>query len=185
MKIFTSFLHFTAKYFLPLVISIFLLYGGLNFADDDNSHYSSVGNIGLTITNFGTIGHGFTLWPGQPSCQYPKSSGIEHLFDGGLWVGGRKNGTTYVTTGAIDASVGNRGEGFEYTNASGQHISEKSSLNTSPYYSPDAISHQDFICEYTDTNTTVGGVIIVNHTPLGIKIIQQSYCWNYPYADFL
>lgn len=184
MKIFTSFLHFTAKYFLPLVISIFLLYGGLNFADDDNSHYSSVGNIGLTITNFGTIGHGFTLWPGQPSCQYPKSSGIEHLFDGGLWVGGRKNGTTYVTTGAIDASVGNRGEGFEYTNASGQHISEKSSLNTSPYYSPDAISHQDFICEYTDTNTTVGGVIIVNHTPLGIKIIQQSYCWNYPYADF-
>jgi hypothetical protein len=184
MKIFTPFLHFTAKYFLPLVISIFLLYGGLNIADDDNSHYSSVGNIGLTITNFGTIGHGFTLWPGQPSCQYPKSSGIEHLFDGGLWIGGRKNGTTYVTTGAIDASVGNRGEGFEYTNESGQHITEKSSLNTSPYYSPDAISHQDFICEYTDTNTMVGGNIIVNHTPLGIKIIQQSYCWNYPYADF-
>ena len=35
---------------------------------------------------------GFTLWPGQPSCEYAKGSGIEHLFDGGLWIGGVKNG---------------------------------------------------------------------------------------------
>ena len=172
------------KYGLSAVIVSILLYGGMNLADDDNSHYTNVGNIGLTITNFGTIGHGFTLWPQQPSCEYPKSSGIEHLFDGGVWVGGRKNGITYVTTGAIDASVANRGEGFEFTNASGQTITVRSSLTNSSNYSPLAISHQDFICEYTDTNTVVGGQIILNHVPLGIKIIQQSYCWNYPYADF-
>lgn len=172
------------KFFWCVLLFLLLAYPSFTFADDDISHWTSAGNIGLTVTNFGTIGHGFVLWPGQPSCAYPKGSMIEHLFDGGLWVGGRKNGVTYVTTGAIDASISARGEGFEYTNNPGWVITEKSSLLTSPNYSPDAISHQDFICEYIDTNTVVGGQIILNHTPLGIKVIQQSYCWNYPYADF-
>ncbi|KXK55845.1 MAG: fibronectin type III domain-containing protein [Chlorobi bacterium OLB5] len=160
------------------------MYGGFATADDDINKYTNVGNIGLTVTNFGTIGHGFTLWPGQPSLEYPKGSQIEHLFDGGLWIGGKKNGVIRVTTGAIDASSSNRGEGFEYTNAAGQIITQRSSLLTSPYYSQLAVSHQDFICEYTDTATTIGGQLIVNHNPLGLKIIQSSYCWNYPYADF-
>lgn len=185
MNIFTnSDLKFIIKNIVPLSIILILLYSTLTFADDDVSKYTNVGNIGLTVTNIGTIGHGFTLWPGQPSCEYPKGSGIEHLFDGGLWIGGVKNGVVKVTTGAIDASVSSRGEGFEYTTASGQTITVKSSLTSSPYFSLDAISHQDFICEYIDTNTSVGGQLIVNHTPMGLKIIQQSYCWNYPYADF-
>lgn len=37
------------------------------FRKDDNSKYTSVGNLGITITNFGTYGHGFALWPQQPS----------------------------------------------------------------------------------------------------------------------
>jgi hypothetical protein len=185
MRIFTgSFFNRIFKYFLSLLLISVILYGGFISADDDVNKYTNVGSIGLTVTNFGTIGHGFTLWPGQPSCEYPKGSQIEHLFDGGFWIGGYKNGIVRVTTGAIDASSANRGEGFEYTNAPGQVITQKSSLLTSPYYSPSAISHQDFICEYTDTATTIGGQVIVNHVPLGLKIIQSSYCWNYPYADF-
>ena len=185
MRIYTgSFLNRIVKYSISAILSSVILYGGFLMADDDVNKYTNVGNIGLTITNFGTIGHGFTLWPGQPSCEYPKASAIEHLFDGGLWIGGYKNGVIRVTTGAIDASSSNRGEGFEYTNAAGQTITQRSSLLTSPFYSPLAISHQDFICEYTDTNTNIGGQLIVNHNPLGLKVIQQSYCWNYPYADF-
>lgn len=184
MRIFTDSLRIIIKYFLVFCTIAFLLYGGLNYADDDISHFTNVGNIGLTITNFGTIGHGFTLWPQQPSCEYPKGSGIEHVFDGGLWIGGYKDGVIHVTTGSIDANVSQRGEGFEFASAPGQIISQKSSLTTSPFYSPSAISHQDFICEYTDTNTVIGGQLVVNHVPLGLKIIQQSYCWNYPYADF-
>ena len=184
MSFFTNSAFKSNIVFFPFVIIVILLYSAISLADDDVSKYTNTGNIGLTITNFGTIGHGFTLWPGQPSCEYPKGSGIEHVFDGGLWFGGIKNGVVRVTTGAIDASSSNRGEGFEYTSSSGQIISVKSSLTTSPYYSIDAISHQDFICEYTDTNTYIGGQLIVNHNPLGLKIIQQSYCWNYPYADF-
>lgn len=185
MRIFSgSLFNRIFKYFLSTVIACALLYGGFIHADDDVSKYTNVGNIGLTITNFGTVGHGFTLWPGQPSCEYPRGSGIEHLFDGGIWVGGIKGGVIRVSTGAIDAAAANRGEGFEFTNEAGQTITHKSSLLTSPFYSPTAISHQDFICEYTDTNTIVGGQVIVNHVPMGLKVIQQSYCWNYPYADF-
>lgn len=153
---------------------------------DDNSKYTNVGNIGLTITNFGMYGHGFTLWPRQPNCEYPKGSGIEHIFDGSLWVGGIVDGQIKVTTGAVDAaSVGARGGGFEFTNAEASVIIENSSLLTSKFFSPDAISHQDFIAEYSDTSTRLlSGEVIPDHNPLGIAVRQESYAWNFPFADF-
>ncbi|MBM4175608.1 MAG: hypothetical protein FJ213_05460 [Ignavibacteria bacterium] len=153
---------------------------------DDNSKYTKIGNIGLTITNFGMYGHGFTLWPAQPSCEYPKGSGIEHLFDGGLWVGGFVDGQVRVTTASVDAStVGARGGGFEFTNSAESYVIEKSSLLNSKYYRPEAISHQDFIAEYADTSTKLAaGEPIPDHIPLGIAVRQESYAWNFPFADF-
>ena len=160
---------------------------------DDDSHYTTVGNISLTITNFGTYGNGFTDWPDQPSCEYPIGSGIENIFDGGLWVGGfisdNAEGANrigpYVTTGAVDASsVSSRGGGFEYTNESDDHIVERSSLLSSSNYSPKPISHQDLIMNYADTNTTVSGETIEDHDPLGIAIHHEAYAWNYSFADF-
>jgi hypothetical protein len=165
--------------------------------DDDNSKYTNVGNIGLTVTNFGTYGHGFSLWPEQPSCEYPLGSGIEHIFDGGLWVGGYIANDSiggpgsgkvgpYVTTGAVDASsVSGRGGGFEFTNARGSVMKERSSLTDSRFYDPRAVSHQDFVCNYVDTNRTLlNGEIIENHNPLGLAVHQESYAWNFPFADF-
>lgn len=163
--------------------------------DDDNSKYTNVGNIGITVTNFGTYGHGFVLWSdGQPSCEYPLGSRIEHLFDGGLWVGGfiandslgsGKVGP-FVTTGAVDASsVSSRGGGFEFTNAQGNFIKERSSLFDSGVFSPLAISHQDFVMDFTDTNTTfLNGEQIIDHDPLGVAVHQETYAWNYPFANF-
>jgi hypothetical protein len=162
--------------------------------DDDSHHFTNVGNIGLTVTNFGTYGNGFAFWPDQPSCEYPLGSGIEHIFDGGLWVGGFisndsvGSGRTgpYVTTGAVDAaSVSSRGGGFEFTNAAGSSILERSSLIDSRVYSPQAISHQDFVMDYVDTNTTfLNGETIEGHNPLGLAIHEETYAWNYPFADF-
>lgn len=162
--------------------------------NDDKDHYTNVGNIGITITNFGTYGHGFSLWPEQPSCEYPLGSGIEHIFDGGLWVGaytsedstGSNRQGPFVTTGAVDASsVSSRGGGFEFTNAPGSMMLERSSLSDSRYYDPKAVSHQDFVCDYTDTNTTLlNGEVIEGHDPLGLVIHQESYAWNFPFADF-
>ena len=156
--------------------------------DDDNSKYTNIGNIGLTVTNFGTYGHGFSLWPDQPSCEYPKGSGIEHVFDGGLYIGGimRGNSEPFVTTGAVDASsVAARGGGFEFTNRAGEKTFERSSLYDSPYYQPNAISHQDFVMNFTDTNTVyLNGEPITDHHPLGVVVNQESYAWNFPFADF-
>lgn len=161
---------------------------------DDNSKYTNVGNIGLTVTNFGTYGHGFGLWPEQPSCEYPIDSGIEHIFDGGLWIGGYVSNDEnlsgrvgpFVTTAAVDASsVSNRGGGFEFTNATTSFVKERSSLIDSKFFSPYAISHQDLYMDYTDSNRTLNnGELIVDHTPLGVVVRQETYSWNYPFADF-
>ncbi|MBK7979922.1 MAG: hypothetical protein IPK06_07935 [Ignavibacteriae bacterium] len=161
--------------------------------DDDNSKFTNIGNIALTITNFGTYGHGFSLWPEQPSCEYPIGSGIENIFDGGLWVGAflsDENGNNklgpFVTTGAVDASsVSARGGGFEFTNNDGEIVTERSSLIDSKFFDPKAISHQDFVMNFVDTNRTLSnGELIVDHNPLGISIHQETYAWNFPFADF-
>jgi hypothetical protein len=157
--------------------------------DDDNSKFTNVGNIGLTVTNFGMYGHGFSLWPQQPNCEYPIGSGIEHLFGGGLWFAGiiRGGNEPFVTTASIDASSisATRGGGFEYTNRTGQRIIERSSLFDSPFYSPSAISHQDFISDFTDSNIVyLNGEPITDHHPLGIIVHQESYAWNFAFANF-
>lgn len=166
---------------LILLLMSFLIPGDIQ--DDVNNKFTSVGNIGLTVTNYGTIGNGFLSFPYQPSCQYPKNSGIENLFVGGLWIGGSKNGAIKVTTAAVDVSTANRTEGFEFTNADGSLILERSSLQNSPNYRPDAVSHQDFVCDFFDTNLTSGGTVIQNHTPLGVKVLLETYCYDFNFAN--
>ena len=161
----------------------------------DQSKYTNIGNIGLSVTNFGMYGSGWVNWPSVPSCEYPLGSGIEHLFVGGLWVGGftkaDSNSTTkngpLVSTAAVDASTisSNRGGGFEYTNSASDQIIERSNLLDSRYYNPSAISHQDFVMDFSDTSTHyLNGQIIPEHVPLGLTIHQESYAWNFPFADF-
>lgn len=146
--------------------------------DDINTKYTNVGNFALTITNYGTIGKGYC--GSQPSGMFPINSGIENFWLGGLWIGGIKNGQIHVTTGAIDVSNANKQEGFEYTNGPGSIITESSSLINSPYYNPNAISHQDFICEFFDTLTTG----MQNHTPMGVKVLLESYAYNLNFANY-
>jgi hypothetical protein len=165
-------------------------------ADDIETKYTSIGNIGLTVTNFGTIGTRNFYWPTQPSCEYPRGSRIEHIYQGGLWVGAVKRSTSggeeiLVSTGAYDRpSTAVAQEGFEFTNASGDSIREISSLTDdrpiSSQFSPLAVSHQDFICDYSDLRTgpAQGVDTIPHHIPLGIKVHQESYAWNFPFSDF-
>lgn len=189
-------------------ILAFLLVGPA-LALDDDSKSTSIGDISLHVTNFGTIGHGFSLWPDMSSCEYPLGSGIEHLFDGGLWVGAVKDGEIRVTTGAVDVSyIEGALEGFEFTttdevdaNHNGRldpeedlngngvfdvyQIVERSSLPASRFFDPDAVSHQDYTCDYTDSNTYVPqtGEEIPKHVPLDIIVHQESYAWSLSFAD--
>ena len=158
---------------------------------DDNTKYTRIGNLALTITNFGTFGHGFRLWPQQPSMQYPRGSGIEHLFVGGLWVGAGYDGAgggMRVTTGAVDVSSIRTGvsEGFEFTTGVTSRVVERSSLPDNPFYDPQAISHQDFLADFADINVTnpnQNNEPIPNHSPLGIDVHLETYAFNFSFAD--
>ncbi|NOY60256.1 MAG: hypothetical protein GXO75_15200, partial [Calditrichaeota bacterium] len=160
---------------------------------DDYWHYHTAGNLGLTITNYGVIGEGYNN-PDQPSCMYKlhtdnEREQIEHMSFGGLWVGGRggADDAIHVSTAIVDGVFAAGEEGFEFTNTAseGDTIKIRSTIVTSPYFDPKAVSHQDFLCNFTDVNTRVPGTDfeIPNHTPLGINVHLESYAWNFPYAD--
>jgi len=152
-------------------------------------------NVGMTINNLGIIGNAFNgsyvANPPFPSCRYPKAGDIEHLFTGGLWVGGIKQGQPTVTTGAFESSRGYNvgGAGFEFVAPFGAPFIERSSLiSKQDLYSPEAISHQDFISEFTDTATR--GIVpgtqfpISGYNPLGLAVKMETYNWNFPYSNF-
>lgn len=156
--------------------------------DDDESKFTNVGSLRLTISNFGTLGHGFNKWPFQPNCEYPAGSGIEHIFEGGLWIGAFAGGTgPNVSTAAVDvSSVRDVAAGFEYTNAMGTRTEERSTLADSRFFSPDAVSHQDFIADYTDSNRVIPGttVTIPEHNfPLKASVHMETYAWNFSFAE--
>ena len=164
----------------------------------EQARATNVGSLGLTITNYGTLGDGFEVQTpvDLPSAEYPLGSGIEHMFDGGLWVGAKTSeGQLLVTTGAVDVSnVSTRATaGFEFTNTTdpADILLERSTIIESPFFSLNAVSHQDFIGNFADTNTTIpiAGLdpneweTIANHTPLGIAVHLEVYAWNFPFAD--
>lgn len=169
-------------------------YGNLLFAQASfDEKHTTASNIGMTVSNLGIIGNAFSgsfNLEGQPSCEYPVNSGIEHLFDGGLWIGANINGSiTAVTTGALDASTGfSTGRpGFEFSAAVGSQLEERSSLFDSPFFDPNAISHQDFVSDFADTAIFVPGtqIQIANHdNPLGVDVHFESYNWNFAFANF-
>lgn len=178
--------------------AIFLLFNSSLFSQDfkkplvdDNTKFTNVGNIGLTVTNYGVFGDGFVQQTpiDQPSCEYPRGSGIEHIFDGGLWVGAETPLGVRVTTGAFNSArvqVGGA-TNFEFTNTADptDRIVERSALPENKFFDPLAISHQDFIADFSDTNLFVPGtsIPIPQHQPLGIAVHLETYAWNFPFAD--
>lgn len=161
----------------------------LRTSADTDRNYTTIGNIGLTVTNFGTIGSRNAYWPDQPSCEYPRGSRIEHIYQGGLWVGAvsQNSAQQHVSTGATDqASASRIGRDYEFTSDLASTMTQRSTISSSRFFSEAAISHQDFLSVYTDRNRTnpTTGDTIPEHTPLGLSVRQESYAWNFPFADF-
>ena len=68
-----------------------------------------VGNVGVTVTNAGFYGKANVRNnpTGPPSFEFPLNSGIEHLFESGLWVGAvRSDGIVTVRTAAVTRGGG-------------------------------------------------------------------------------
>ncbi len=152
---------------------------------------TNVGRIGLTITNIGVLGNSFRgpfVTQNQPSCEYPIGTGIEHLFDAGLWIGADVLGNKLVSTGAAgdDANGYDPGNpGYEFT--SKIPLKERSTLENAQFFSPQAVSHQDIVAIFSDSSTRIpfGGPVIDQHTqPLYANVTLEAYAWNFPFAEY-
>jgi hypothetical protein len=153
------------------------------------SRYTTTGRIGLSVNNYGTYGRPTVRsnTQGPPSLAFPRGSGIEHLFEAGIWIGALVDGQVRVSTSSVDASSGysTGGSGFEFTQLSS--IKERSKLPNSSSYSSSAISHQDFMMTQTDSFVIIPGtsIPISGHAnPLGAVMKLETYAWNFPFADF-
>jgi hypothetical protein len=152
---------------------------------DTDRNYTTIGSIGLTVTNFGTIGTRNVYWPNQPSCEYPRGSRVEHMYQGALWVGAvsRQTGQIHVSTGSSDRVSTTTGKGIEFLSLQATAITQRSSLSELPSFDQNAVSHQDFLADYSDfivRDSTAPDQSV----PLGLRVHQQSYAWNFPFADF-
>lgn len=158
-----------------------------------------VGNVWMTITNWGILGSRFRgsqlielegPYAGYlaPSFEFPAGSGVNYLFWGALWFGAIVGQDTLVSTGTVDEAAIT--ELYPTADASAAII-ELSNRRSSEFYSPEAISEQDYIAVYTDTLTDPTFVppdpfLRRPHKPLGIQVTQKSYSWAYDYAqDFI
>jgi len=163
-------------------------------AVDDYDNTTIVGEIGLTVTNFGILGEGWNN-PDQASCRYKQYGTAREMVElmsyGGLWVGGIPviNGAEQparVSTAIVDGAFDYGEEGFEFTTAPGagdtiRTRSTISSSGTSPlasYFSLDAVSHQDLLADFNDFNPD-----LINHVPLGITVHLESYAWSHSFME--
>jgi hypothetical protein len=168
------------------ILSVFSLQ-----AQEFDEQVTKVSDVRLNVTNIGTFGNAFRGYrdgSGNQSCEYPAGSGVEHMFESGFWFGGLVNGQTLVSTSAYDAPQGySTGKaGFEFTNVNGP-LKLRSSYFDSPYYTPDAISHEDFVSIYTDSNILIPGtqIPIQNHNnPLNVVVTGHTYNWTYTFSNF-
>ena len=175
--------------FLSILIGI-----GANAQTSFQEKVTSVSNVRLAVSNVGVFGNGFRGYrdnSGNESCEYPAGSGIEHLFESGIWIGGLQDGTrVVVSTSAIDDNSGySTGDpGFEFYAEPGSGLEERSSLRDSPFYSPFAVSQQDYVSTFSDrylivpgTNTPVAGHL----NPLFVEVNMKVYNFNFSFSDFV
>lgn len=167
---------------------------GLHAQESFDEKLTTVSNVRLTVNNVGTFGNAFRGSYdilGYPSAEFPANSGIEHLFEAGIWVGGLIDGASVaVSTCAYDQTSGySPGRaGYEFTAPLGSTFQERSSLIDNPNFSASAVSHQDFVADFTDQNVLVPGtqIQISGHdNPMGLDVHFESYNWNYAFSDFM
>ncbi len=149
-----------------------------------------VGNVGITVTNAGFVGKSNVRNnpTGPPSFEYPLDSGIEHLFESGLWIGAiRSDGVITVRTGAITVSTGYTPGGNGYEFAQLTPLLERSTLPTRDAFSTNAISHQDLTSTFADTAAVLPGTFIEMpdvQGQIGAAVDMSAYAWNFPFTEY-
>src|SRR6056300_427159 len=123
------------RFYKNLYLFILFLLGAEVYSQTSfEEKVTSASNVRLAVSNVGVFGNGFRGYrdnSGNESCEYPAGSGIEHLFESGIWIGGLQDGTrVVVSTSAIDDNSGySTGDpGFEFYAEPGSGLEERSSL---------------------------------------------------------
>jgi hypothetical protein len=148
--------------------------------------YHDVGNIWLTVTNFGFFGNSGT-WKiyGEnfPSCEFPGGSHADYLFQGALWIGAIIQTTD--TTADTLVSVG--ADGWAWDNEFWPTSADSDTIYVKSTRDPDdstAVSEQDFLMAYTDD--FVPNASPAAHIAMGLRVEQTDYAWSYTYnQDFV
>ncbi len=156
-----------------------------------------VPDVQMCLTNWGFVGSRmrdldeslggcFNPNPGEelpaPSLEYPPGSGIEHLFQGGIWIGAVVNDNPYTSVGCDGWTwVHELWPESEYEGV----IYERSTRQTVSCYSPGAISEQDAIAVYTDSSRDIPLSPVQRdpwdnrkHFPLFVRVAQTGYSWE-------
>jgi len=150
----------------------------------------------LWINNVGAMGKvAVPPWRPTPTTiqdslglEYPIGQKIEHLYGGGLWIGGKSRGTARVSV-TYEGWAGPYYEFFPGTSPedtiTALHVATRRDTIKPPgwdtYWGGSLpfrpISDRDIYYTYTDTTAAPP------HVPLRLKVIQSSYAWDDPYAD--
>lgn len=148
---------------------------------------TDAGIIGLSITNFGTLGKPDVRNnpEGGSSMRFPNDTGTEHLFEAGIWIGALYNNSQLrVSTGSVTTSGGYaRGAaGFEFT--ADAPISRRSTNPNDEFFSPFSVGEQDIIANFSDQRRDINGTPINGHdTPLYADVRLESYNWDFPFTE--
>lgn len=143
---------------------------------------TEAGELRLSISNFGTIGKPDVRNNPQSgaSMRYPASSGIEHLFEAGIWIGAYVDGTMRLSSSAVTDPGGYQ------TGKSGYEYTATAPLRERGTETGTGVSEHDIVAEFSDKNTIVPGttIRIQNHTqPLGADVKLESYNWGFPFTE--
>ncbi len=126
--------------------------------------------------------------------EYPVGTNIEHIYGGGIWVGGfldtsaSGNSTPLkLVTTAYEGWAGPLVETFpDDAAADTVWVTSRADSVAPPGWDDywggvvpfNPISDKDFYMKYSDFGRSVA-----QHTPLNLRFYQSSYAWNDPYAD--
>lgn len=172
------------KLFFLISISQILLSRGLEAQQttlDWKLH--DVGRVRQVVTNTGGMNAKYDNlfdYSRLINCEYPPNSFEEHITEGGLWIGSIVGNDTLVSVA--------QGEGSPrefYPSAQPWDtvwVVGRGEVADIPYW-PGYVGHsdQDFVCRYTDYNPV--SLMIANHEPLYIDVIQTSFAWSSPPLD--
>lgn len=158
------------------------------------------GKLWVGITNFGQFGTNNgrgAVWPGSDlpghEPQYINRGG---LFFGGIVPSDETVGPHLHDPGDLDTLVSEGPSAWSavdyvemYPHYPDQRsaIQVRSSLLSSEFYSPNAVSEEDFIAVYCDTFTRVDGFLWTaadkHRRPLGIEVVEKSYQFSLSFAE--